>query len=365
MQTTKKTLGILVAILCGILFGKIVLVSFGYLSQGFSFVHSRLDSSENANLEQFGNSKDVGSLEQNAQKEEPASKIIQNVKSNIEIIENQKLKSITVTFVGDMMFDRHVRKIADRISYENLFTHMKSRLAKSNLVVGNLEGPITNFNTIYTHGSIPYNYTFTFDPKVADILRDANFGVVSLDNNHIFDYGRDGAKQTEANLNSVGILHFGNPDDRKILYKEIEGIKLAFLSYNQFIRPDLAGLLENIQIADKKSDYVIVYPHWGNEYEFVPTTAQVSLAHQFIDHGADIVIGAHPHVIQSKETYKGKPIYYSLGNFIFDQYFNEDVKCGAVITFELNKNRILNILEEFTYLSNDKVVELKDCFGGF
>lgn len=297
-------------------------------------------------------------------KTEQISELLSNQNTQIKeplIIERLEPKSATVTFVGDMMFDRHVRAWANRNSYNDLFKHVSDRFHKSDLVVANLEGPITNYNTIYTHGSIPYNYTFTFDPKIASVLRQANIGVVSLDNNHIFDYGREGARQTMDYLGSEGISYFGHPDNREILYKTVNGITFAFLSYNQFILPDLPGLLENIKKASQKSDYTVVFPHWGNEYELVPTQNQISLARQFIDHGADLVIGAHPHVIQSKEIYKGKYIYYSLGNFIFDQYFSEDVKCGAIVTFKLTRDRILEVKEEFSKLSADRIVELSDC----
>ena len=109
------------------------------------------------------------------------------------------------------------------------------------------------------------------------------------------------------------------------------------------------------------SDYTVVYTHWGDEYELIPNGGQIDLAHQFVDSGADIVIGTHPHVIQSKEVYKGAYIYYSLGNFIFDQYFNEDVRCGAVITFNLDEEGIISVEEEFIYLDPVKISSFSNC----
>lgn len=355
MEKFKTILLLGFAMAIGLFFGKLAVSFFDFeKNDNFTFNNFRHEIQE----------ENLDSKSEN-QKENEKKEIISYHKITDKNSKIEKPRAITITFVGDMMFDRYIRSWAERNSYEDLLKNVKERLLESDLVIGNLEGPITNFETIYTHGSIPNNFTFTFDPKVAEVLKEAGFGIVSLDNNHIFDYGREGAKQTIQNLTAAGISYFGNPDDRRILYKEIEGIKLAFLSYNQFILPDLPGLLAHIKEASQKSDYVIVFPHWGNEYEFLPTSNQVSLARQFIDYGADIVIGAHPHVIQTKEIYKGKIIYYSLGNFVFDQYFNEDVKCGAMITFELNKNEILNIKEEFTYLSSDRIVELKNCFDGF
>ncbi len=274
-------------------------------------------------------------------------------------------KTITITFVGDMMFDRHIRNWAMRNSYENIFKNVKEKLQASDLVIGNLEGPITNFESIYKDGNILNNYTFTFDPQIASILKEANIEIVSLDNNHIFNFDREGLKQTVENLDKVGINYFGNPDDRSILYKEISGIKLAFLSYNQFIETDIEKLLADIKIADQNSDQVIVFPHWGNEYEYTPTEYDISLAHSFVDSGADLVIGAHPHVIETKEIYQGKYIYYSLGNFVFDQYFNNEVKCGLVLSFDLSQDRIVSVKEEFISLSVNNIVQFSPCFKGF
>jgi poly-gamma-glutamate capsule biosynthesis protein CapA/YwtB (metallophosphatase superfamily) len=274
-------------------------------------------------------------------------------------------KTITITFVGDMMFDRHIRNWAMKNSYENIFKNVKEKLQASDLVIGNLEGPITNFESIYKDGNILNNYTFTFDPQVASILKEANIGIVSLDNNHIFNFGREGLKQTVENLDKVGINYFGNPDDRSILYKEISGIKLAFLSYNQFVETDIEKLLADIKIADQNSDQVIVFSHWGNEYEYTPTEYDISLAHSFVDSGADLVIGAHPHVIQTKEIYQGKYIYYSLGNFVFDQYFNNEVKCGLVLSFDLSQDGVVSIKEEFISLSINNIVQFSPCFKGF
>jgi poly-gamma-glutamate synthesis protein (capsule biosynthesis protein) len=130
------------------------------------------------------------------------------------------------------------------------------------------------------------------------------------------------------------------------------------------VKTDILKLLADIKIADQNSDQVIIFSHWGNEYEQKPTDQDISLAHSFIDHGADLVIGAHPHVIQSKEIYQGKYIYYSLGNFVFDQYFDDEVRCGLVLSFDLDKTKIVKVKEEFVSLSNSNIVQFNPCFKG-
>ncbi len=285
---------------------------------------------------------------------------IQNRNLLINKINSQE-DPIKITFIGDIMVDRYVRKIAEKESYDFLFENVKDKLSKSDLVVGNLEGPVTNYESIYNTGSHPNNYTFTFDQKIIESLKKTNIKTVFLDNNHILNYGASGLEQTIENLQKGGINYFGLPYEEDVLYKTVNGVNLSFISYNEFISSDLEQIIKNIKETDTKSDHVVVFTHWGNEYEKVPTDRQVKLAHLFIDSGADIIIGTHPHVIQQKEKYNGKYIYYSLGNFIFDQYFNEDVRCGAVITFEIDEDKIISVTENFVLLDPESVVNFSNC----
>ena len=99
---------------------------------------------------------------------------------------------------------------------------------------------------------------------------------------------------------------------------------------------------------------MVVFSHWGVEYSPASTDSMKSLAHQFIDAGADLVVGSHPHVIEPMEIYNGKRIYYSLGNFIFDQYFNEDVRNGLGVTVRINKEtKQMDFSDEYFYLDDN------------
>jgi poly-gamma-glutamate synthesis protein (capsule biosynthesis protein) len=270
-------------------------------------------------------------------------------------------KSIEVTFIGDMMFDRYIRlKATERGSYDEVLEELKEQLNSYDLVVGNLEGPVTTYPTKTFSDVFIDQLTFTFDTDVPRVLNEANIKVVSLDNNHIFNFGRNGVRQTKGFLEQNEIEWFGDPDDRQLLIKEVEGIKFGFVSYNYF-HPDESKTLELIDEAKDLVDWVVVFAHWGDEYEHIPNTKQMQSARNFIDQGSDIVIGAHPHVIQRKELYKDKWIYYSLGNFVFDQYFQEDVRCGAMVTFEVTKDEIKDIEENFTYLNIKGKTIPSDC----
>jgi poly-gamma-glutamate synthesis protein (capsule biosynthesis protein) len=275
--------------------------------------------------------------------------------------QEQRKPPVKITFVGDLMVDRLIRRIADNNGYEHLFESVKKGLSQSDLVVANLEGPVTNFKSIYEYDLNNKDYIFTFDPKVLTEMFDSNIKMVFLDNNHISNFGLEGLKQTINNLKKEKIDYFGVYNNRDVFYKEINDINFSFVSYNQFLRPDSEETIKFIKEARKKSDYVIVFTHWGEEYEVDPNNFQINLAHSFVDNGTDLVIGTHPHVIQSKEKYKEGYIYYSLGNFIFDQYFSPEVKCGAVVDFVFEKNKIISINDRFVELSSEKVTNFSDC----
>lgn len=281
-------------------------------------------------------------------------------------IEEEVDARLRISFVGDIMLDRYVRTNARKNGYDEILESLDPLLGMSDIVVANLEGPITSNPSVSEHSveSGPNNFTFTFSPQVIDTLKKNNITIVSLDNNHIYNFGEEGLENTKKILRENGIDYIGDPSDyeNNIFVKDVEGRKFGFTTYNQFLGGKAETVIRNIKKLTKKADTIIVYTHWGDEYEMHPNNNQVTLAHSFIDAGADMVIGSHPHVIQDKEVYKGKAIYYSLGNFIFDQYFSEEVRCGAVVTFDTtNKYRNYTLQENFTYLETDGTTSFSDC----
>ncbi len=174
---------------------------------------------------------------------------------------------------------------------------------------------------------------------------------MSLANNHIGDAGATGLLQTVRNLKKRGIASSGAGKDlaaaRKPAILEAAGIKVAILGYDAIAgvyhatatQPGSAPLGAKRVKRDARAaraagaDLVIVYPHWGTEYDPTPFANQTALAHMIIDNGADMVIGNHAHWAAAMEIYKGKPIWYALGNFVFDQTWSEPTMEG--ITLEL------------------------------
>lgn len=247
-----------------------------------------------------------------------------------------------ILFTGDLFFDRGIRYYAAKGgSNEFIFEKIHSQLLNNDLVVANLEGPITDYKSVSLGTGVgdPNNFVFTFDPSLAKTLFDENIRMVDLGNNHISNFGREGVASTKAYLSEAGVGYFGTPDGPKSAISIINEIRIAFVSYNEFSMQDneQQATLDAIKKAKKDSDAVVVLCHWGAEYKLISSSNVQKLARQFVDAGADLIIGGHPHVIQQMEEYNGKRIYYSLGNFVFDQYGFKNCQDGLGVQVKIYK----------------------------
>ena len=266
---------------------------------------------------------------------------------------------IKLLFVGDMMFDRYIREGVNKYGSENynyIFEPIKDELAKYDLVVGNLEGPITD-NQSVSVGTLmdeKNNFRFTFDPTVAKVLSENNIKLVNLGNNHILNQEEKGVEQTKKYLSEARVDYFGDTDGSEAKLpagslasrKEIGGNKIVFVNYNYSVAGSFERAIEEIKKAKDQVDVVILYAHWGTEYKVGdPGPSVRNLAHQFVDAGADLLIGTHPHVIEDSEVYNGQKIYYSLGNFIFDQYFQKETMEGMGVEVTINPDRSMKYNE--------------------
>ena len=274
---------------------------------------------------------------------------------------NQSKKEAKILFFGDLMLDRYNRNLADKNEIGWLLEKIpEDFFLESDMNIANLEGPVTDNQTVSigTKENEKNHFVFTFDPKkTRDFLNSKKIGVVNIGNNHILNFGKNGLDQTKNNLDNFGVEYFGDPTDKNsFISKEINGIKIGFVNFNQFSTIGLEKIIENIKNLKKENNFVIVYTHWGDEYKLVQNKKQQNLAHFFIDSGADLIIGTHPHVIEPIEIYKNKAIFYSLGNFVFDQYFSEDVKERLVVGISISKEKTEFILEPLYTQSNGQVV---------
>ncbi|MFA6552285.1 MAG: CapA family protein [Candidatus Paceibacterota bacterium] len=236
--------------------------------------------------------------------------------------------------VGDMMFDRGVEFYMDRGSdLFGLIGHEWARLLKDGgFLVGNLEGPITDSQKCQKKA-----YSFKFASSTAKLIFENGFRLVNLANNHSFDCYEKGIEDTEANLSNAGVAFFGaalTGDSYSV--KIIDGKRVVFLGIEDTMIP--ANIEKSSALVKKlktENDFLVVDIHWGSEYEKGMTKRQIKFGHSLIDNGADVVIGHHPHVIEPIEIYKDKAIFYSLGNFIFDQ-LEEDTNKGIAVGVDLS-----------------------------
>ncbi|MFH1183062.1 MAG: CapA family protein [Candidatus Moraniibacteriota bacterium] len=289
-----------------------------------------------------------------------------NGDNNYFIPNIQKNKPIEILFTGDLMFDRYIRQVATKKGNDYIFSGVKNLLTGSDLVVANLEGPLTDYKSVSVNTKVDEknNLIFTFDPSLATTLAELNIKLVNIGNNHILNFSPAGAEQTKAYLLAAGVNFFGDTGatEKKYWVKEINGRKIGFVNYNFSVKGSTQNALGDIQLAKQEADLVVVCPHWGTEYKTGgPGAAVRSLAHQFVDTGADLVIGTHPHVIQSSEVYQGKKIYYSLGNFIFDQYFSQETQKGLAVRVKINPPDLKMEVEEvlLTLLKNGQTQPAK------
>ncbi|MDD4938021.1 MAG: CapA family protein [Candidatus Shapirobacteria bacterium] len=248
----------------------------------------------------------------------------------------------TVKFglVGDLGLGRYITNIArSKNDFSWSFSEVSHILQANDFNLANLESPIIKDCPTGFTGT----FTFCGDPRFLLQLKSNKF-ILNLANNHMFNYGQDGFNQTKSFLNQQNInFVYSHNSDSEFVSKEINGIKFGFLGYDFISNPKLDPnqIINLIKKYNSQVDWLILSLHWGNEYLSIPEEWRVDLAHQFIDAGADIIHGHHPHVLQPSEIYQGKPIYYSLGNFIFDQNWSVETSISQIIDITVTKNEII------------------------
>jgi gamma-polyglutamate biosynthesis protein CapA len=251
-----------------------------------------------------------------------------------------------ILFVGDMNFDRYIRQVANEKGEDYIFSCINDFLKDANLVVGNLEGPITDNNSVSigTKPENPDNFIFTFPSTTAKLLGKNNIKIINLGNNHVNNFGQAGIDSTKSYLDKAGVNYFMGDK----IYRENN---MSFISYNEFSGDSVQKIAQKIKEEKTNGQTVFVYAHWGDEYLEVLERVK-NVARLFAQSGADFIVGSHPHIILPSEKIGDTFVYYSLGNFIFDQYWNKEVSTGLVL--ELNiKNKNISIVEHKVSLNKD------------
>lgn len=228
--------------------------------------------------------------------------------------------SFTVSVVGDCTlgtdenfdYDTSLNAYYESYGSEYFFRNVKDIFSADDLTIANFEGTLTD-----SEEREEKQFAFKAPAEFSSILSDGAVEAVTLANNHSHDYGEQGFADTLAALDQEGITHFGYDETAVI---EVKGIKVGLVGIYE-LKDHLERteqLKQNIaKVKEQGAVITIVIFHWGNEKEEIPDSNQTTLGRLAIDEGADLVCGHHPHVLQGIETYKGKNIVYSLGNFCF------------------------------------------------
>jgi poly-gamma-glutamate synthesis protein (capsule biosynthesis protein) len=259
----------------------------------------------------------------------------------------------TATFVGDIMLGRGLQDASEFYGYDSYFKKTKDYFENFDLVVGNFENPIV-------HGDkkaivVQRGVTLSANSECLGAMKNAGFNMLSLANNHILDYEVTGMLNTMESLDQVGIAYFGAGRDVNEAkgYQVIEsnGTKIAVIGINEvpgyqhnsknvhtlFTIASEKVYLDAVSEAASVVDVVIVFMHWGDEYTAIVSSNQQEIGRKLIDAGADIVIGRHSHVLQPIEIYGKGVIFYSLGNFVFDQGWSR-TKDSCIVRYCLDEN---------------------------
>ena len=269
-------------------------------------------------------------------------------------VERSEDTELVIDMVGDIMLGRGIESIRTYRGEDSLYKSAKSYWENADLVAANLENAVLkedkkeyqkSDNTIYLNS----------DYHALEHLRQAGVNMFGLANNHAYDYSERAIIELSDYMKWNDIIYSGIGKDREdalhYAITEVNHIRIGFVAITDVCgkedvaREKHAGVMSTtyggynqlVNRISRETDLTIVYMHWGDENQLVPSARQTQLGHQLVEAGADVVIGSHPHVVQRAERYRKGVIFYSLGNFIFDQG-NTYSRDTAMVQLEVNKN---------------------------
>ena len=281
--------------------------------------------------------------------------------------EVKKKSDVRLLFAGDLLLDRGVKARIERKGLKTLFEGVDSIINQHDFFIVNMETPITQIES-------PLNKKFIFrsDPKHLSTLKAVGVSHAILSNNHSMDQNKEGLLDTYHNLIQSGIEPIGGGRNKKeaceptLIQKEghtiaiFGSVSIPIENWFPIDNQPSVCQLNHEEMIEHIANYretnpdvkVVVTLHWGLEYLSTPTVDQINHAKKIIDAGADVIIGHHPHVIQTIQEYKGKMIYYSIGNFIFDSKHPKSKK-ALLISLNINANGEISC--------QDIPIQIQDC----
>lgn len=242
-------------------------------------------------------------------------------------------KETTIILTGDIMLGRSVMSVSLKKNDPTYpFRKVSEVLNKADVVFSNLENPIVeNCPTTDT------GFKFCALPVMVQGLTYAGIDIVNIANNHTGNYGVEGVEQTKKYLKEAGIGYVGAGS---LIIKEVNGTKFGFLGFDYVDNRPSEKDFQLVSDSKKKVDVLIVGVHWGVEYTVLPTQDQKQVAQNLVQAGADVISGHHPHWVQSIDKTDDSLVYYSLGNFVFDQMWSEETKKGLSVKLIYSEGQI-------------------------
>ncbi len=245
---------------------------------------------------------------------------------------------VRILFVGDILLSRNV-KTEIEVRHTFPWDSLKSQFDSYNLVVGNLEGAVGD-PSVQVQSGDP-SPVFGIDSLHIPLLSQAGFNVITLENNHSKDFGEVGKSQTIETLrhNQIAPVYLDNSPQ----FFTVKGVVIGVVTLNIVLSKDSSKnqvpsieIKQKLRLARNLAKIVIVSIHWGSELLEWPNKEQRDIAKWLVKNGADLIIGGHPHVVQKPELVDGKPVFFSLGNHLFDQKYPQ-TKEGLMVEIQIKK----------------------------
>lgn len=315
----------------------------------------------------------VAPLDQNQKYDRGGEK--KSNKDTVKVSSSQD--AIRIIFAGDALMDWSVKETIRKKGPDYPFEYVKAEVSSADYAVVNLETAITH----HTEKDTNQLYNFKSDPESLQGLKNAGFNLVTIANNHTLDFKQKGFLDTLKYLEKYDIPYIGGGRNKEEAYRahtvKRKGKTIKFLAFSRFIpqtywfagkdRPGIAeaynksSVLPVIKKEREDCDYLLVYLHWGVEKNHRPEPWQRNYAREMIDAGADAIIGSHVHVLQGFEFYKGKPIAYSIGNFLFPDYVRGDKADTGLLNLTLDQG---NIEMSFTpyFIYKDQIIKKGEAY---
>lgn len=256
---------------------------------------------------------------------------------------NSKPNPNIVNFVGDIMLGRDVESYLKRNGSDFPYRKINFNILDS-YTVANFESAIPE-----SHTQTPNNtFRFSVDQRHLESLANAGFTHMSLANNHSFDFSLPGYNHTITKLWDNNLTPFGHPTSlskNSVTLLKMADKDVAIVAiHTLFMVPKAIDIKAVLEYANTISDYQVVYIHWGDEYQVKQSVNQRELVKEFSKYGTDLVIGHHPHVVQGIERVNDTIVFYSLGNYIFDQYFSDSVQNGLMVSLDFTDEPKISLI---------------------